>query len=182
MLRVPSLSPGRFRPLIVGGILVFLNAILSARPAVAQDRSRIWLGLGLGGAATTSEASGMALMGEVVYQTGPHHFAIRAMGAADPLGEDADEFGEIGALYGRAAKREWGHATVAAGLAVTGFGSCPDSASGGGCHTLGVPVVAEAALRLGSVAGIGAQGFANLNSKSVYGGLVFFLQLGFMPR
>ena len=132
----------------------------------------------MGGAANTSESSGMAVMGEVVYQTGSHHFAIRAMGAADPFGEGADEFGEIGVLYGRAAKRRWGHAAVAAGLAITGFGACPGRAIAGGCHTLGVPLVAEAALRLASVVGVGAQGFANLNSKSVYGGLALFLQLG----
>jgi hypothetical protein len=161
-------------------VLILLLLGLSPSWAVAQDRSRIWLGVGLGGAATTSEASGMALMGEVVYQTGPHHFAIRAMGAADPFGEDADEFGEIGVLYGRGAKRDWGHATIAAGLALTGFGSC--SGTGRGCHTIGVPVAAEAALRFAYVIGVGAQGFANLNSKSIYGGLVFFLQLGFMPR
>jgi hypothetical protein len=157
-------------------VLLLLVTDFCPLSAAAQDRSRIWLGFGLGGAASTSEASGMAIMGEVVYQTGPHHFAIRAMGAADPFGEDADEFGELGILYGRAAKRDWGHATIAAGLALTGFGSCSGTARG--CHTVGVPVVAEAALRFASVVGVGAQGFTNLNSKSVYGGLVFFLQLG----
>jgi hypothetical protein len=96
------------------------------------------------------------------------------------LGDSADEFGEVGALYGRAAKRKWGHAAISAGLAVTGVSSCPDAATSG-CTTLGVPMVAEAALRLGSIAGIGVQGFGNLNPKSIYGGVAVFLQLGWLP-
>ena len=176
MLRVPVLSPQGHRLLTTGGPLVLLLTILGATPGRGQDRSRIWLGLGIGGAASTSESEGMALLGEVVYQSGPHHFAIRGLGVIDPLGEDADEFGELGVLYGRAAKRTWGHAAIAAGLALTGFGACPGT--GGGCHTIGVPVAAEAALRFAPVVGLGAQVFANVNSKSVYGGLAFFLQLG----
>jgi hypothetical protein len=164
-------------------VLAWLMAITPALPSplVGQDRSRIWLGAGLGSAARSDGASGFALMGEIVYQVKAHHFAIRAMGAADPFGEGADEFGEIGLLYGRAAKRAWGHGTIAAGLAVTGVSSCRDAAATSGCTTLGIPVVAEAALRLASVAGVGIQGFANLNRKSVYGGVVLFLQLGWLP-
>ena len=163
-------------------ILAWLMAITAGLPSplVGQDRSRIWLGAGLGSAARSDGAGGAALMGEIVYQVKAHHFAIRAMGAADPFGEGADEFGEIGLLYGRAAKRPWGHGAIAAGLAVTGVSSCRDAATSG-CTTLGIPVVAEAALRLGSVAGVGIQGFANLNRKSVYGGVVLFLQLGWLP-
>ena len=131
-LPVPSSAVPGGRSWLSGLFITFILLLASLGPswAAAQDRSRIWLGLGLGGAASSSEAGGMALMGEVVYQTGPHHFAIRAMGAADPFGEDADEFGEIGVLYGRAAKKAWGHATVAAGLAITGFGSCPTTGRG----------------------------------------------------
>jgi hypothetical protein len=120
-------------------------------------------------------------MGEVVYQIRAHHFAARALGAAEPFGTGADEFGEIGLLYGRAAKRAWGHASLAGGLALTGVSSCRDAPTSG-CTTLGVPVVAEAALRLATIAGVGVQAFANLNPKSVYGGVVFFLQLGWLPK
>lgn len=146
----------------------------------AQDCPRIWLGAGLGSGARGDGASGFAVMGEIVYQVRAHHFSIRGFGAADPFGTGADEFGEVGLLYGRAAKRKWGHGAISAGLALTGVSSCSD-ASTSGCTTLGVPVVAEAALRLASVAGVGIQGFANLNPKSVYGGVVLFLQLGWLP-
>src|SRR3954470_15892725 len=73
----------------------------------------------LGSAARADGAAGYALMAEIVYQTGPHYFAVRAAGAADPLGEGADEFGDFGVLYGRSATKDWGHASVAAGLAIT---------------------------------------------------------------
>jgi hypothetical protein len=145
-----------------------------------QDRPRIWLGVGLGGAGGSNAAGGGALMAEVVYQTRAHHFGIRALGAADPFGYSGDEVGEVGVLYGRSAKRNWGHAAISTGLAWTGFGSCRGS-GGGGCSTVGVPVVAEVATRLFSIMGLGAQVFANLNSKSVYRGAVLFLQLGWLP-
>jgi arginase family protein len=167
---------------IAGRMLLALLTIMTvlSPSLVAQDRSRVWLGLGLGGGGRADGASGIALMGEVVSQVRAHHFALRGLGVVDPLGEGADEFGEIGLLYGRAAKRAWGHGAIAAGLAITGVSSCSDAATSG-CTTLGIPVVAEAALRLGSVIGVGAQGFTNLNTKSTYGGLLVFLQLGWLP-
>lgn len=117
-------------------------------------------------------------MAEIIYQTGVHHFGVRALGAADPFGSSGDELGEVGVVYGRSATRPWGHGAVAAGLAWTGFGSCQ---GGGGCSTVGVPVVVEAALRLFSIMGIGAQAFGNFNTRSVYFGAVLFLQLGWLP-
>jgi hypothetical protein len=172
------LSPTRkLNGSVFGLLLLLLGSASEELPA--QGRSRIWLGLGpLGSAARADGTEGYAVMAEIVYQTGPHYFALRAVGAADALGSEADEFGDFGLLYGRAAKRPWGHASVAAGLAITGVSSCHDALSGGTCTTLGVPVTAEAALRLASFLGAGVQGFANLNSKSVYGGLVIFLQFG----
>jgi arginase len=173
---------GRMLLPIVVGLLGLLVSSMSA-PLAAQAHPRMWLGLGpLGSAARGDGAEGMAVMAEIVYQTGPHYFALRAAGAADPLGEGADEFGDFGLLYGRAALRPWGHASVAAGLAITGVSSCHDALSGGTCTTLGIPLTAEAALRMGSFLGVGVQGFANLNSKSVYGGVVVFLQVGSLRR
>jgi hypothetical protein len=146
----------------------------------AQDRPRVWLGLGFGSGARADGAAGGAFLAEVVYQVRAHHFAIRALGVIDPYSDNADEFGEFGLLYGRAAKRPWGHASIATGLAITGVSSCREAAASG-CTTLGVPIVAEAALRFASVLGVGVQGYANLNTKSVYGGVVLFLQLGWLP-
>jgi hypothetical protein len=181
-----SCSSGSFHTAVLNqhfagwGIVVLLLISVGVCPClVAQDRSHIWLGLGVGGGARADGASGAALMAEVVYQVKAHHFAIRGLGVVDPFGENADEFGELGLLYGRAAKRLWGHASIATGLAITAVSSCRDAT--GRCTTLGVPVVAEAALRFAPVFGVGAQGYANLNTKSVYGGLLLFIQLGWLP-
>jgi hypothetical protein len=62
----------------------------------------------------------------------------------------------------------------------TGFGNC-HKPTGGGCHTIGVPVIAEAALCPAPVFGLGAQIFANVNSRMTYGGAMVFLQIGWMP-
>ena len=97
----------------------------------AQDHPRIWLGLGFGSGARADGATGAALMAELVYQVRAHHFVIRALGVVDPYGENADEFGELGLLYGRAAKRSWGHASIASGLAITGVSSCHEAATSG---------------------------------------------------
>jgi hypothetical protein len=118
-------------------------------------------------------------MAELVFQKRAHYFAARGLLFIDPY-ESGGTIGELGVLYGRAAKRPWGHAALSAGLAFTGVDPCPDTGSGS-CTGIGIPVVAEAALKLGSVVGVGAQAFANLNSTTVYGGVVVFLQLGWMP-
>jgi hypothetical protein len=117
-------------------------------------------------------------MGELVFQTGPNHFAVRVLIAGDPYGDD-NPTGEVGVLYGRAAKRKWGHSAIAAGLSWTNFGPC--TGTGSDCTAVGIPVVGEIAARLFSLAGVGLQGFVNLNTRSVYGGAVLFLQLGWLP-
>jgi hypothetical protein len=108
---------------LLAALLLITSGLCSS--LAAQDRSRIWLGLGFGSGARADGATGAALMAELVYQVRAHHFAIRALGVIDPYGEGADEFGEF--------------ATSS-------------------CTTLGVPIVAEAALRF-----------------------VLFLQLGWLP-
>jgi hypothetical protein len=120
----------------------------------------------------------MGLMAQLVLQKRAHYFAARGALLVDPF-QDGGTIGELGVLYGRAAKRPWGHAAIAGGLAHTSVDPCPES---GGCPTIGVPIVAEASLRLGSVVGVGAQAFVNVNSVTVYRGLAVFLQLGWIPK
>jgi hypothetical protein len=48
--------------------------------------------------------------------------------------------------------------------------------------TVGLPLVSEAALRIFPILGVGAQFFANLNANESYGGLILFLQLGYLPH
>ncbi len=160
---------------------ILLGLLLLTTPAAAmaaQDRTRIWLGLGLAGGGG-NDAEGMGVTGQLVYQKRAHYFAARALYFGDIY--DSDNVGELGVLYGRAALRPWGHASIAGGIAYSSITPCRNSGTGT-CSTVGVPIVAEASLRFGSVVGIGAQAFVNLNSSSVYRGLGVFLQLGWMPR
>jgi hypothetical protein len=157
-------------------VLVIISAALCP-PLAAQDRSRIWLGAGLGSAGRTDGAGGVAVMGEVVYQHKRHQFAVRGLLAADPLGENGDEFGEVGLLYGRVAIKKSGHASIAGGLAVTAVSPCRTRS----CTTLGFPIVGEVSARIGSVLGVGLQGFANINTRSSYAGFALLIQLGWMP-
>jgi hypothetical protein len=117
-------------------------------------------------------------MAQLVFQKRAHHFAARGLLVFDPF--DSDVIGELGVLYGRAATRPWGHAAIAGGVAYTSIEPCPDAGTSG-CTILGVPILAEAALRLNSIVGLGAQIFVNLNSMTVYRGALVFLQLGWMP-
>lgn len=158
-------------------VALALSAVL-AKPAGAQERSRIWLGLGLGGGGG-GDVEGASVMGQAAFQKKGHHLAVRALVIVQPVGESSNS-GEIGVLYGRMALRSWGHAGIAAGLAHTNVTPCPDGTSPS-CHTLGVPIVAEAAARLNSVLGVGLQAFVNLNSKTSYRGGLLFLQLGWIP-
>lgn len=170
------MSGGPLRRLLVAAAIV--TAALSS-PAAAQDRPRTWLGLGLG-LGSGRDTEGLGLMAELVHQKRAHHIAVRGVLLVDPFGESADSMGDFGVLYGRAAKGRFGHGAIATGVALTGFESCP-SAPGGGCATLGIPIVAEAAFRPAPVFGLGVQAFANLNRKTVFGGVVVFIQLGWMP-
>lgn len=161
------------------GLMIVVVAATPA-PAAAQERARTWVGLGYGAGGARGGSEAAALMGELVHQNGAHHLAARAVVIVDPFGEGSDSFSELGALYGRVAKGKTGHAALATGLAFTSVAPC-DSGASAGCTTLGVPIVAEAAFRPTRVLGIGIQGFANLNRQKVFGGVVMFLQIGWMP-
>ncbi len=167
------------RCLVGWAAAVLLSMTVVLPPLAGQQRPRIWLGTGFGGAGGGNSTGGAAVMAEVVYQRGVHQVGVRAVGVTDVFGYSDSELGELGLLYGRSATRVWGHASISAGLAWTKLGSCGES--GGDCSTLGVPIVAEAAVRLFSILGVGAQAFVNVNAQNVYRGAVLFLQLGWLP-
>jgi hypothetical protein len=113
-------------------------------------------------------------MGELVFQKSPDQVTARAIAMIDPYGYQP--VGEIGLLYGRTAMGRWGHAAISAGLAVT------DTDLDTQGLTMGVPVVAEVALRLVPFTGVGAQVFANFNALESYGGVALFIQLGWLAH
>ena len=144
-------------------------------PADAQDRARTWIGAGAGTGGAKGSSEALAVMGELVHQRGANHFALRGVTIQDPYGEGS-ELRDVGLLYGRVAKGRQGHGAIAAGVAYTTV-SMQDTDT----RIFGVPVVAEAGYRPTPVLGIGIQAFANLNKQRVFGGVVVFLQLGWMP-
>jgi hypothetical protein len=119
-------------------------------------------------------SNGAAGMVELVFQKGSNQITARAVGELDPY-DGEDQIGEMGLLYGRTAMSRQGHASISAGVALTGTDMDTQA------MTLGVPIVGEAALRLFPFLGIGAQVFANLNSKDSYLGGVLFMQFGYVP-
>ena len=166
----------RIPAMLAPGVALAVALLVLALPAAAQDRARTWIGAGAGtgGAKRSSEA--LALMGQLVHQRGANHFALRGVTIRDPFGEGSGSLTDVGLLYGRVAKGRQGHGAIAAGVAYTS--ACVGDTV---CKILGVPVVAEAGYRPTPVLGIGVQAFANLNKQRVFGGVVVFLQLGWMP-
>jgi hypothetical protein len=91
------------------------------------------------------------------------------------IDRNTNEIGEIGPLYGRTREHSWGRSTLATGFSWVGFFHCPHEDDE--CSTLGVPLVAEAAIA-SKFAGVGMQAFANVNGTASFAGAVLFVQLG----
>lgn len=144
--------------------------------AQAARPVRTWLAAGVGSASGARDG-GAAIIGALVVQRQPHQFALRGLGAADVLAPDSCPFGEIGALYGRAAAWRAGHASVSSGVSSVRAPGCRPNTR----WTVGMPIVAEAAVRPAPVIAIGIQGFLTLNRVATYGGVALVLQLGWMP-
>lgn len=179
-LRDPSVSVAAAPASVLVRIALLMGLLLPlAQPAQAQRPTRIWVGIGLGGtASTTSNADATTLMGQLVYQRAPHHFALRGLVSAELYGS-LDALGELGLIYGRVFSGGLGHAMIGSGLSYTTHDVCPDEP--GGCTSLGVPIVAEVGFSPLTILGVGLQAFANLNAGSTYYGAVAMLQLGWMP-
>jgi hypothetical protein len=175
---------GWTRPLSQAGELEALLRRVAAMPSLAaQGRGapwRLWGAAGLGSAGGGNE-EGVAAVGQVVFQKAPHHVAIRAVGILDPFDPGTCGMGDIGVLYGRMTTGRVGHAAVAAGVAATDAPGC-DVGPGTSQWTVGVPIIAELALRPMRLVGFGLQGFANANSRAHFGGVAIFVQLGWLPR
>ena len=157
--------------------LVIVVGVLAACTAGAQQsgtRARVWGEIGAGASMPTSGGDAITNMAQIVYQKQTLHAAFRILMLHD-IDRNTDEIGEIGPLYGRTREYSWGRTAIATGFSWIGFYSCPDDDHS--CSTLGVPLVAEAAIRL-KFAGLGIQAFANVNGTASYAGAVLFFQVG----
>jgi hypothetical protein len=146
---------------------------------LSQPASRVWAAVGLGGAGGAGDEGGVVL-GQMVLLRRPHYLSARAVGILDPYDPASCSWGDLGLLYGRAAVGRAGHAVIGTGLAATKPPGC--RTGGNGSWTVGIPLLAEAALRLLPVLGLGLQLFANLNPGAGYGGAIAFVQMGWLPR
>jgi hypothetical protein len=167
------------RWVLANSIALLLLLPGAAEAQALRQPARAWLAAGLGGGGGAADVGGLAFMAQVVYQREPHHLAVRGLALGDTRASGSPDVGELGVLYGRTRMGYMGHMSVAAGLALTALDPCPDDDDT--CVVLGVPVVADAALRLFPVAGIGVQLFGNVNQHASYAGLALYLQLGWLP-
>jgi len=154
-------------------------------PLGAQESrgpTRIWGALGLGsGAGGEVEDPGATFMIQLAWQRRPHQASLRSVLTFDGGSPDGGggSLSEVALLYGRMRSSEWGHVGIATGLAFGTFNGCPGNQERA-CHFVGIPIAAEAALTA-RVVGIGLQGFIDLNPKSILGGVLFFIPIGWMP-
>ena len=152
--------------------------------APPDSPSRWWLAFGIGAATGGGVGRDVPpVSAEFVYQRAPHDVRLRALcvcgsSSYDGGGGESRGVGEIGLLYGRTGVIPLGHVWISGGISAVNLSGCD---RGMACSIVGVPITAGAAAKLGSV-GIGLQGFLNLNSKTNYGGLLFSLLLGSIPR
>lgn len=165
--------------------LLLLVAVPSPTSAQARDRppDRVWLGVGLAQGVSAEVESGLGGLAQLTWQRGSRHLALRMLGLADfqgfPDGGSDHGVAEFGALYGRTRASSWGHAALAAGVSLLRLNGCGDGAPEV-CSAVGIPVTAEAAIQT-AVLGLGLQAYGNVNTRTPYGGLVLFVQLGWMP-
>lgn len=166
-------------------LFVMVWTVVAAGPLHAQSEgpgTRVWLSLGLGGGVAQELNVDGTLALQANAQWGRHHVALRALGMGDvgsfPDGSD-DSVTEVSLLYGRRGAWSFGYVAAAAGLASVSAKGLPGTANAVQ-RAVGLPVVLEAGLQ-SPVLGLGIQGFGNLNSVATYGGVLVFLQLGWMP-
>ena len=144
---------------------------------------RVWISSGVVISGSRYIEMGVGLSGQLAVEKRPHHVSARAIIFGDvggfPDSGGGDGVGEAGLVYGRMITGVFGQAFVAAGLSAIQFEGCPGTQEDS-CGSLGVPIVAQAGIN-SRIVGFAVQGFANVNPKSIYGGISIVLQLGWMP-
>lgn len=157
----------------------FLMAMLLGPGLGAQEASnplQIWLSTALGGGVMAGNGSGVALGVTLIGAKSGYMVALHASEIAE-IDSGSGVAGGGGIVVGKIATNKYGYAFVGAGV---GLSNC-DGFGGPECefqNRFGIPVVAEAALRLTTFFGLGLQTFANLNTAASYWGLAVSLQLG----
>jgi hypothetical protein len=149
----------------------------------AQDessRARVWIAGGLGSSVVRAGDEQGAFLAQIAYQKRGQQLTLRTVFLADVFGEGGNGAADIGVLYGRALTGRAGYVSINGGLAYTEVNDCANPGRYV-CGGIGIPLSAEVAVRVLPVLGGGVQLFGNINDKSLFGGIVLFVQLGWMP-
>jgi hypothetical protein len=158
-------------------MVVIALVLLAVGVAAAQEtasRLRVFGSVGVGASVPTSGGDAITNMAQLVFEKKTRHAAFRILLLHD-IDRNTNEIGEIGPLYGRTREHSWGRTGISTGFSWVGFYHCPDDDTM--CSTLGLPVVAEAAIGR-KFAGVGIHAFANVNGTASYAGAVLILQIG----
>lgn len=159
----------RHRPWIIALLALVIipgpNYLLNAQQSPRETIPYFWLNVGLG-LGSHGGAGGLNL--NIQPQARPLLFTLRYCFTADI---DTD-IGDIAFLAGYSSKRprSLGYVSIAAGIGYV-RGSFTDGA-------FGVPLEVQLFFTPVSFAGIGLQGFANLNKEETFYGALLCLQLG----
>lgn len=164
---------------VVGSVFVAVPGRIEAQDF--ERPVRVWASLGLGGAYVRDIDVDGGLALHLVGQWGAHSVMLRALflgdlGLADGSGRSAQE---SAILYGRRVATSFGYAGLSggvSGVSAKGFGGAFTETR----TTIGLPVVAEAALQTTPV-GLGLQLFGNVNSVAPFGGMLVMFYFGWMP-
>jgi hypothetical protein len=114
------------------------------------------------------------------YQSGASLYTLRQVTIAefklDLFGTSgpAQAVWDVGFLYGRVAKASYGFAAISGGIGIVGEENFYD----GDGHRLGIPIDGQLYWTFSRTVGVGFTGFANLNSRKSFIGLMFCLQFG----
>lgn len=166
--------------------LFLLGSTIGASPAIGQSlpdtrpRDRVWFSGGFGSGRTGGgvlSSAGLASGISITYQPGPVLFTTRLAGVWTIF--QGDFVGDVGVLVGLGTRGRRSHASIAVGPALTGgnlrtFWADSTSFS----SRLGAALQVQVLALPFTTMGVGLTGFANLNSRQSFGGLMISLAVG----
>jgi hypothetical protein len=167
-------------------LLPCCNPPIYAQESSSNDDGRYcWADAGIGGAwvhggiGSPADKSGFSVGFDLYYQNGYDLFSFRITGTVEPRlilwgNQKAESISEYGVLYGRVAKASYGAASVSAGISIVSESPYTSFT------TVGIPFEGQLIWTPTSVFGIGFKGFANLNPRKSFGGLLFCIELGIL--
>ena len=166
------------------GALAFFPSNSRSSPLDASakaDERHYWAniggGIGLAHGGIGGDPAGVAGGISLSYRKGSSLFSIRQVSVAElqlVLWENSgppDRVWDVGVLYGRVTKVPYGLASISGGLGLVGDNENSHS-------RMGIPIEGQLFWTPGSLVGFGLYGFANLNSKKSFVGVLLYLQIG----